>query len=185
MVLLTQTRNMFGKLQKFRARTGMALNIITLTDFCAFKTNLFSLCVKTPLWAAAAEAEHWANPWQRQHSEQGQTSNNAGHWLSSRGSLPASLPACLHKTPIHLGRREWKTWRAHRVIFVSRSLQPPSLSASGACLETGFFISVTKKHCQNMSWRELWKLHFLLNGLCWIILRVYFRVFQNTFKQCG
>lgn len=100
-------------------------------------------------------------------------------------SLPPSLPACLHKTPIHLGRREWKTWRAHRVIFVSRSLQPPSLSASGACLETGFFISVTKKHCQNMSWRELWKLHFLLNGLCWIILRVYFRVFQNTFKQCG
>lgn len=136
MVLHTQTRKLFGKLQKFRARTGMALKIITLTDFCAFKTNFFSLCVKSLLWAAAAKAEHWANPWQRQRSELGGTSNKAGHWLSCRGSHPAlPQPCLLHKTPIHLGRCAWKSWRAHALISV-----PAASQACSALLETDFFI---------------------------------------------
>lgn len=123
-------------LQKFRARTRMALKIMTLTDFCAFKTNLFSLCVKTRLWAAAAKGEHWANPWQGRRSEHGQTSNKAGHWLSSRGSHPA-LPSPARSTQLHSPAAPCvEKLTSTRGYFCPCSSQPFSLECS---LGNGFF----------------------------------------------
>lgn len=103
----------------------------------------YSPWVKTPLWAAAAKAEHWANPWHRRRREHGRTSNNAGHWLSSR-IPPCSSPVST-EPPFTWGSPSGKPDARAALLGLFLSLQPSSLSAPSARLETGLFISVTEK----------------------------------------